>query len=151
MTGSGWIRGRVAYSMTRKGRKGSKMKKHIGWATGLAAGILAIGGASAWAAAACGGVGKEAKAEGAACKGAACVAQAGAKAEVKAEAKAQTHCPVMNAPINRKLYVDHAGKRIYVCCGGCVARIKADPDKYIRQLEEKGVTLEAVPEVKTES
>jgi hypothetical protein len=59
--------------------------------------------------------------------------------------KAQTTCPVMGGAINKALYADHGGKRIYVCCGGCVSAIKKHPDKYIKKLEDQGVTLEKAP------
>lgn len=61
------------------------------------------------------------------------------------EAKPQTTCPVMGGKINKKLYADVNGKRIYVCCGGCIAPIKKDPAKYVEKLESQGVTLETVP------
>ena len=33
----------------------------------------------------------------------------------------QTTCPVMQgSPVNKSLYVDTEGYRIYVCCGGCL-------------------------------
>lgn len=57
------------------------------------------------------------------------------------QVKAQTICPVMGGEVNPKLYVDAEGKRIYVCCQGCIAPLKADPAKYIKQLEDQGVTL----------
>jgi len=60
--------------------------------------------------------------------------------------KKQTTCPVMGGKINKKAYADVNGKRIYVCCAGCVAKIKADPDKYIKQMEEEGIELEKAPE-----
>lgn len=60
--------------------------------------------------------------------------------------KPQTTCPVMGKGINKKLYVDHQGKRIYVCCRGCVATVKIDPEKYIKKLEAEGIALEKVPE-----
>ena len=57
----------------------------------------------------------------------------------------QTTCPVMRGnPINEKLYVDVEGKRIYVCCNACIAKVKADPKKYIKQLEDQGITVEKV-------
>jgi len=62
--------------------------------------------------------------------------------------KLQTKCPMMNRPIDKKLYVDHQGKRIYLCCKGCVATVKKDPGKYIKQLEAEGVTLDKAPEEK---
>jgi hypothetical protein len=63
-----------------------------------------------------------------------------------AEGKAQTTCPVMKGnPVNPSLYVDAEGYRIYVCCGGCVGAVKADPAKYIAQLQAEGVELEKAP------
>ena len=63
-----------------------------------------------------------------------------------AEGKPQTTCPVMKgSPVNESLYVDADGYRIYVCCGGCVAAVKADPAKYIAQLKAEGVELEKAP------
>ncbi|HAL92632.1 MAG TPA: hypothetical protein DCM68_06375 [Verrucomicrobia bacterium] len=64
-----------------------------------------------------------------------------------AEGKPQTTCPVMKGnPVNKSLYVDAEGYRIYVCCGGCVGAVKADPAKYIAQMKAEGVELEKAPE-----
>lgn len=57
----------------------------------------------------------------------------------------QTTCPVMGGKIDKKLFVDHAGKRIYVCCRGCIAAVKADPAKYIKKMESAGITLDPAP------
>jgi len=65
--------------------------------------------------------------------------------EKKAEPKKQTTCPVMGGKINTAQFADVNGKRIYVCCAGCIEPIKADPDKYIKQLEAKGVVLDKTP------
>jgi len=56
--------------------------------------------------------------------------------------KKQTTCPVMGGAVNANLYVDAEGKRIYVCCAGCLSAIKKDPAKYIAKLEKEGVTLD---------
>ena len=64
-----------------------------------------------------------------------------------AEGVPQTTCPVMKgSPVNKSLYVDAEGYRIYVCCGGCVRAVQADPAKYIAQLQAEGVELEKAPE-----
>ncbi|MHB9139036.1 MAG: hypothetical protein ACYC4Q_06510 [Victivallaceae bacterium] len=60
--------------------------------------------------------------------------------------KVQTLCPVMAGEIDKNLYVDVKGKRIYVCCKGCIGAVKADPDKYIKILEDQGVEIEKAPE-----
>lgn len=65
--------------------------------------------------------------------------------EKKAESKKQTTCPVMGGKINKAQYVDAQGKRIYVCCPGCVGKVQADPDKYIKELEDKGIVLDKAP------
>ena len=66
-------------------------------------------------------------------------------AKDKKKPKPQITCPIMGGKINKKLYVDHAGKRIYVCCGGCLAPIKKAPQKYIAKLEAQGITLDRTP------
>lgn len=59
--------------------------------------------------------------------------------------KRQAQCPVMGGAINRKLFVDHEGKRVYVCCEGCLSPVKKDPAKYIEKLESEGITLDKTP------
>jgi hypothetical protein len=70
---------------------------------------------------------------------------AGKKATTTTKDKPQTLCPVMGNAINKTLYVDSDGKRIYVCCAGCISTIKKDPAKYIKKLEDQGITLEKTP------
>ena len=70
------------------------------------------------------------------------------KADTKkpAEKKVQTHCPVMQRyEISKDKYVDVKGYRIYTCCSGCISQIKANPDKYIKRLQDQGVELEKAP------
>lgn len=57
----------------------------------------------------------------------------------------QTTCPVMGGKINKDLYVDVKGKRIYICCKGCIKTIEENPDKYIKKLEDAGVKIEKIP------
>ena len=59
--------------------------------------------------------------------------------------KPQTTCPVMGGKINKKLYVDHGGKRIYVCCAGCLKPLKKAAKEHIAKLEAKGITLDKTP------
>lgn len=67
------------------------------------------------------------------------------EANKPAAIKAQTMCPVMGGKINKSLHVDVEGKRIYVCCAGCIGAIKKEPAKFIKKLEAAGVTIEATP------
>ena len=62
-----------------------------------------------------------------------------------ADTKAQTTCPVLGGNIDKNVYTDYKGKRIYFCCKGCDAEFKKDPGKYMKKLEEQGVTLEPAP------
>ncbi len=61
--------------------------------------------------------------------------------------KPQTTCPVQGDPINKKLFVDYQGKRIYVCCAGCLDQVKANPEKYIKKLESMGQGVESLAAV----
>jgi len=58
--------------------------------------------------------------------------------------KAQTECPVMGGPINKTIFADYKGHRVYFCCAGCSARFTDDPDKYIKQMADQGVAPEQV-------
>ncbi len=58
--------------------------------------------------------------------------------------KPQTLCPVMNRKIDKSIYVDYQGQRIYFCCRGCVAAFKKNPEKYVKILKDQGVALEPV-------
>ena len=60
----------------------------------------------------------------------------------------QINCPVMGGKIDKNVYTDYQGKRIYFCCSGCLDDFKKNPDKYIKQMEEQGVTLEPTPGTK---
>lgn len=71
-------------------------------------------------------------------------------ADVKAakEVKAQANCPVTGKPIDKKIFTDVKGMRIYCCCKGCPAKLTTEPDKYIKQMQDQGITLEKAPEAK---
>lgn len=57
----------------------------------------------------------------------------------------QPTCPVMKGEkVNPALHVDANGKRIYVCCPSCLAKVKADPETYINEMEAEGIQLEKV-------
>jgi hypothetical protein len=61
------------------------------------------------------------------------------------EAGPQTACPILGDAVDKKLFVDSQGKRIYVCCAACLPKVRKDPAKYISQLEAAGVVLDKVP------
>lgn len=49
----------------------------------------------------------------------------------------QTTCPVMDGnPINKALFVEYEGKKVYFCCKGCEEKFLADPAQYIAKLPQ---------------
>ncbi len=50
----------------------------------------------------------------------------------------QTTCPVRGDPINKDVYVDYKGKRVYFCCAGCPNVFNKDPEKYLKILADRG-------------
>jgi len=63
-----------------------------------------------------------------------------ATAAKKVTLKTQTTCPVMGGKIIKTQYVDVKGKRVYVCCPGCIAKVKTDPAKYLAKIKASGET-----------
>lgn len=64
--------------------------------------------------------------------------------------KPQITCPVMrghiiNCGIDKEVYTDYKEKRVYFCYKDCVEEFWKDPEKYIKILEDEGVTLEGAP------
>ncbi len=60
-------------------------------------------------------------------------------------AEPQTTCPVMGGTVNKELYADHDGKRVYFCCGYCDGEFKKAPQKYLDKLKEQGQEPAVVP------
>lgn len=49
----------------------------------------------------------------------------------------QTTCPIMEGnPINKSLFVEYKGKKVYFCCPGCEEKFNAEPEKYIAKLPQ---------------
>ena len=46
--------------------------------------------------------------------------------------------------IDTKLFIDIKGKRIYTCCQECLDKIKADPEKFIKDIEDGGVKFDSL-------
>jgi len=71
-------------------------------------------------------------------------------AAVAGTGKKQTKCPICKMDVNKDLHVDYKGKRVYFGCSGCPAEFKKNPDKYIAEMEARGIELEKAPVEKTE-
>jgi YHS domain-containing protein len=65
-----------------------------------------------------------------------------ANAETAREATAQKLCPIMGGEVDKSVYVDYRGKRVYFCCPGCKETFLKEPAKYIEQMESQGISLE---------
>jgi len=61
-------------------------------------------------------------------------------------AQDQINCPVSGRPINKNIYADYQGSRVYFCCPFCQGKFEGDPDKYVKEMKGKGVTLEKSPD-----
>jgi len=48
----------------------------------------------------------------------------------------QSICPVMGNPIDKNVYTEYKGKKVYFCCPACVEKFKADPEKYVAKLPQ---------------
>jgi YHS domain-containing protein len=58
--------------------------------------------------------------------------------------KPQTACPIMGGAINKEVFVDHEGQRIYFCCPGCDTAFLKEPAKYLKAMADAGITPEQV-------
>ncbi len=54
-----------------------------------------------------------------------------------ASAGEQTMCPIMEGkPIDKAVFTEYKGKKVYFCCPGCDTKFKADPEKYVAKLPQ---------------
>jgi len=58
----------------------------------------------------------------------------------------QTICPVMGNRINKNIYLDYNGKRIYFCCPPCPSRFQQYPEAYLQRLAQIGQYPVDIPE-----
>jgi|UniRef100_A0A7C3V880 YHS domain-containing protein len=72
-------------------------------------------------------------------------AKTGAKATAQTQGKPQTKCPVLGGNIDRNIYADYKGYRIYFCCQGCDAEFKKNPEMYLEKMKAEGITPEKTP------
>lgn len=59
--------------------------------------------------------------------------------------KEQVACPVQGGKINKDLYVDYQGQRVYFCCPQCIPIFKKNPEAYLKKMREQGVFPEKSP------
>ena len=48
----------------------------------------------------------------------------------------QTICPITGNPINKSVFVEYQGKKVYFCCEQCKANFQKNPEKYLNKLPQ---------------
>lgn len=59
-------------------------------------------------------------------------------AAAAAENIEQKTCPIMGNPIDKNIYVEYKGKKVYFCCAACKAKFEQEPEKYLSKLPQFG-------------
>ena len=49
---------------------------------------------------------------------------------------AQTTCPVMGNPIDKSIFVEYQGQKVYFCCPDCKEKFLKEPEKYLSKLPQ---------------
>jgi YHS domain-containing protein len=57
-------------------------------------------------------------------------------AETMAASMEQTMCPVTGDKIDKNVFVEYQGKKVYFCCADCKAKFEAEPEKYLSKLPQ---------------
>lgn len=47
---------------------------------------------------------------------------------------AQTTCPVGGEAIDKAVFVEYKGEKVYFCCPGCITKFEKDPEQYMAKL-----------------
>jgi YHS domain-containing protein len=48
----------------------------------------------------------------------------------------QSTCPVMGGAIDKNVYVEYKGKKVYFCCSDCKPKFEKEPEKYVSKLPQ---------------
>jgi YHS domain-containing protein len=48
----------------------------------------------------------------------------------------QTTCPVTGQPIDKNVFVEYKGKKVYFCCADCKGQFEKEPEKYVSKLPQ---------------
>ena len=60
---------------------------------------------------------------------------------------AQTTCPMTGKAIDKKVFADSDGKRVFFCGTGCAEAFKKDPAATLKKLADDGVAVREVPKL----
>ena len=64
------------------------------------------------------------------------VSQTQPAAPAVAAAAEQTICPVMGDKIDKNIFVEYQGKKVYFCCPECKGKFEKEPEKYLSKLPQ---------------
>jgi len=64
------------------------------------------------------------------------VSKAASEVETASAAIEQTVCPVMGGKINKDVFVEHNGQKVYFCCKACVSKFQKAPEEYLSKLPQ---------------
>jgi len=67
-----------------------------------------------------------------------------AQPQAAAPSKPQAACPVTGKPVDKAVYLDYQGQRVYFCCPRCPEAFLKDPEKYFAEFEKQGIELENI-------
>lgn len=56
------------------------------------------------------------------------------KAALAKMPRVQVNCPLSGRPIDKEIFVEVAGEKVYTCCNNCKSRYAANPGKYAAKL-----------------
>jgi YHS domain-containing protein len=56
--------------------------------------------------------------------------------DVASAAIEQTTCPVTGEPIDKNIFVEYKGKKVYFCCADCKGLFEKEPEKYAAKLPQ---------------
>ena len=56
--------------------------------------------------------------------------------EIASAAIEQTACPIMGNAINKDVFTEYKGKKVYFCCAMCIDKFKENPEKYLAKLPQ---------------
>jgi len=48
----------------------------------------------------------------------------------------QTDCPIMGMTIDKNVYTEYKGKKVYFCCAACINKFNENPEQYLSKLPQ---------------
>ncbi len=52
------------------------------------------------------------------------------------QAVEQTTCPVMGGAVNKAIFTEYKGKKVYFCCEPCKEKFEAAPEQFVAKLPQ---------------